>query len=110
MGEAKGQATKAWCRSHGLPVSASFSMKKYSDVGALEWCQRLQFFYDAEKAAGGEAHHFKTAEVEGYAEDEDFTSFVAALPAGSPCVLRAHELRAICPRPGGSSRAASSAD
>ena len=50
IGKARGGAPTTWARRYGLNVEASFAFSKYGDAAAsslaLEWCSRMQYFFD----------------------------------------------------------------
>lgn len=82
----------------------SFAFARYGEDGAMmlarEAQARYQYFYDVFMDSDKVAHHFSTAEVEGYCESRAFADWVESLEPDSKCRVRAGGVRALRPRIG----------
>ena len=74
---------------------------------AWHWCARMQYFCDLWMQQGGKDSDFTEADMAAFCKEEEWTSFVAGLPAGATR-QRAEAIRAIRPLRGADRAARSS--
>ena len=100
--EAKRGIPREWCNWYGLPVSISFSVRKYSAESAFvlasHWCERLQFFYDLWIALSGDlSYRFSEDDFASWKPSDEWLSFCAGLAHGSDEYDRALMLDTLFP-------------
>jgi len=97
---AKGDPT-AWCRKYQLSGQASFSARLYGEKVAtalsLEWCRRMQFFYDIYKAQPARDFAYTKAHKFALQADPAFLQLQSELPKGSKAEQRAQAIEALFP-------------
>jgi len=91
----------AWCRAYNLNVEASFSIRKHGEeaarVLAVEWCKRMQFFYDIYKLADEPDFVYSPAQLSSYEEELEFVEFVLNAGVHDPAWPRAMAIRSLAP-------------
>lgn len=103
IGIAVGGAPRAWCRKYGLNIEASFAFKKYGNDAAtamaLEWCRRMQHFYDIYVLHGQDDHIYSGKELQSYEEALDWVNFLCASDVEAALWDRAESIRQLRPAP-----------
>jgi hypothetical protein len=100
-----GQAAKgdpsAWCRKYRLSSQASFSAKLYGEAVAtalsVEWCRRMQFWYDMYKAQPARDFVYTKEHKAALQPSDAFQQLRAELPKGGKADLRAEAIEALFP-------------
>ena len=100
-GVACGASAVAWCRTYGMSLQASFSHRKYSyldaSMMALEWCRRMQHFFDIHKAQECADYIYSTHDLGSYAEGLEWVSYLCGLDIESTAWSRSEVIRALVP-------------
>ena len=82
---AKKGAAADWAKKYNLPNMASFSTSKYEQEGAnllaLEWCRRLQYFYNIYVCQSESEYDYSDDDCGSYKEPVSFTAYLDRLPA-----------------------------
>jgi hypothetical protein len=100
-----GQAAKGdpagWCRKYQLSPQISFSARVYGQkvatALAVEWCRRLQFFYDLYKAQPAPAFTYTKAHKESLQPSDAFLALKNELAKGSKAEQRAQAIESLFP-------------
>jgi hypothetical protein len=99
MGRAANAAAVAWCKTHGLPVSARFAKSMYGDAlaGTLSraWCHKMQWHFSRAPDTGAGAGGCRSEPSGTYTEPEELTRAAEGL-AGRQ-FARVQALRALVP-------------
>ena len=101
-GEATKGAARDFCTRYAMNKSISFSIAAYGHADARkmceEWCARMQYFFDAWRASGGdEGHVFSDEDIAAYRPSDAWAAFVATLIPGSSAHGRACTIAALAP-------------
>jgi len=84
--KAKGPA-KEWARRFGLNQMVSLAFARHTEDSAarlcLEWCRRMQHFYNLWVAKGDTQAQYTEAELASYQADPAWTELVGKLPHGA---------------------------
>ena len=100
--EAARGVPREWCDRYKLPKSITLSVPRIGDSAAatiaLEWCSRLQHYFNIWHAQPNEAYTYSAADIVSYEESVEWRSFVAGLEPGSPAALRAETVRLLAPQ------------
>ena len=95
--EANKGLPREWCALYGLRVSATFNIGplgvSVATDFAVEWCKRMQFFFNIWKLEGDRFYAY----TEEYVPDDAWNAFVASLVPGSYAAERVHAVCAIAP-------------
>jgi hypothetical protein len=90
-----------WSSLYKLGKMASFSESKYGREGssalALQWCRRLQHFYDIWCKQDDPKYIYTPEDIASYQEDPAWTLFWSTVPANGPLRDRAEAIRALVP-------------
>ena len=97
-GQAHNGDPKAFCVFYKLPKSATFAISQHTEFlaqeMAVEWCSKLQYFYDLWVAQGSQADYdFDPESVQGYQERAAFTDAVRG--AGAATMQRVRQIRGL---------------
>jgi len=100
-----GQAAKgdpsAWRRRYQLSPQVSLSARVYGQnvatALAVEWCRRLQFFYDLYKAQPSRDFAYTNAHKEALQPSDAFLAIQSVLPKGSKAEQRAQAIVSLFP-------------
>ena len=99
VGQAKASAT--WCATYKLNKMARFSFAKYIEpiaIGlALEWCRRLQHYYDLWCMQDDAKYRFTPDDLASYTEGQEFRVLLDGVPLGGPLRERVNAIRALVP-------------
>ena len=111
VAQATGRLAMEWCRKYGLNRMASFSFAKYGESTAnhmaLQWCRRLQHYFDLWLQSDEAVFEYSSAALESYDPGQEWTSLLATLPSKGPARLRAEGIDSLCPQSTGQASAAS---
>ena len=92
---------KAWCKSHRAPQSQSFAVEKFGAAAACRmaaaWCHKMQYYLNVSAASGQALYRYSAADIAGYAEEPEFSTFVEGLTGVA--LARAQQIRDWAPRP-----------
>ena len=100
---AVGPDAKAWCFLYGLKKSKSWSINKYGEepvsIIALEWCARMQYYYNLWYSQPGTGEYeYTEADHDAYVETWDFRNLQIDLPLlPGPVYARCADVKAIRP-------------
>ena len=90
-----------WAVRYKVGQSAAFSIPLYGEhsghMMAMEWCRRLQHFYDIHAAQPNEEYEYSAAEYASYQEDLEWVTFLCGLDIASPTWERASAIRSLVP-------------
>ena len=96
----KGDAT-SWCRKYKFPPKVSFSVKLYTEpvasALAVEWCRRLQFFYDLYRCQSVKDFQYTPAHKESLKDSDAFLLMKTTLPNVGKAVERARAIEGLSP-------------
>jgi len=85
--EAKVGVPREFCRLYSLRQTAQFAISKFGHVNAmelsLEWCRRMQHFFDIWRLQGSKSYIFSADELGSYVAQPSWTSLCASIPMGS---------------------------
>ena len=100
-GQAHNGDPKRFCVFYKLPKSATFAITQHTKFlaqeVAVEWCSKLQYFYDLWVAQGSQADYdFDPESVQGYQERATFTDAVRG--AGAATMQRVRQIRGLVPQ------------
>jgi len=101
QGSARAQPElEAWCRQYGFAKTASYQVSVFgarvASVFAQAWCHKMQYFRDLCIMSGDPAYRYSVADIQSYAEPEEFTQVAAELRGGQQ-LSRLQQLRALRP-------------
>lgn len=98
---AGGGAPSLWCRLYGLNVEAPFSFNKFGEAAAstlaLQWCKRMQHFYNIYLRHDAPEYVYSDKELESFQEDEEWVAFVRDASAKPETWKRAVKIRSVRP-------------
>lgn len=98
---AKGKTVEQWCRSNGLPISASFYFKKYGDsvASALSaaWQAHMTYLYEKHLSAKSSTSSFSDEDLQSAPVPELALHFLKTAPPSHPGHARLREVRALAP-------------
>lgn len=101
VGQAKRGHVTRWCNMHQLKKVVSFSLALYGEgpatAMALEWCRRMQHFYDLWVNSPGSAYSFSPSDMDAYQPGEAFTNMKAELPPSHPAWVRVQAIESMFP-------------
>ena len=94
------QATKGaaydWCEQHHLRKYSSFTVRHFgraeSSTLALQWCSKMQFFFDLWMSQRKRDYVYTEEDLESYQPGDGWNVFLQGLPADSPARERAEAL------------------
>ena len=96
---ARGGMPERWCRSRGLPLSSSFTVRLYGEHGAAAlaqaWVHKLHRIFHL--AGGDEAFVYTDEHVQAYLESPALLEFVRGLPAKDKAHQKVQHIRALRP-------------
>lgn len=97
----KTKDAKDWCHRYGLQDSATFAFALYDDALAstlaLEWCRRMQWYFDRYIAKGVKSVSYTQEDHQSYTEGETFLEVVSLLHDAGAAFNRAAQIRKIRP-------------
>ena len=97
---AKGDAT-AWCRRYQLNAYTSFSVKLYGEevatALAVEWCRRMQHFYDLYRCQPARDFKFTADHKAALEDSKAFELMRGGLPTSGKAAARANVILALFP-------------
>jgi hypothetical protein len=100
-GVACGASAVAWCRTYGMIKQASFSHRDYTYLDAsrmaLEWCRRMQHYYDIFKSQDDPTYVYSTDDLESYVEEYEWVSYLCDLDIESAAWSRSEAIRTLVP-------------
>ena len=92
---------RTWCKRYGLNTMASFSFSRYTETGchtlALEWCRRLQFFFDIWRQQDDPTYVYSDSDLQAYSETEEWKTFLASIRANPETNRRVEAIRCLLP-------------
>jgi len=101
VGQAKRGMPLSWCKSHKMNSLASFSLSKYGEgpasTLAVEWCRRMQHFFDLWLNSPGEDYHFSASDMDSYVPTEAFIKLTDTIPHSHPAWARVVAIKALLP-------------
>ena len=84
VGYSKGKEAQAWATHFGLDRINSFAYSRYdqhpASCMALEWCRRMQHFYDIYTGRDDPDFEYSAEELESYEESIEFIDLMRAIP------------------------------
>ena len=96
----KGAAT-SWCRKYKFPPKVSFSVKLYTEQVAMalavEWCRRLQFFYDLYRCQPVKDLEYTPEHKASLTDSDAFLLMKTTLPNAGKAVERARAIESLFP-------------
>jgi hypothetical protein len=99
--KAKVGEPSAFCKRYGLNKLASFSFGAHGEKGAaslaVEWCRRMQHFYNQWSSQPSASYAFTEADVAAYQPSDSWLEFKAGLPLQGPTRDRAVAIDSIAP-------------
>ena len=101
VAQAQAGPARTWCQRYGVNVMASFSFSRYGEKScrtlALEWCRRLQFFFDIWRHQDDSKYVYTDSDLKSYTAQPDWQAFVASLSLASDTLKRANVLSMLVP-------------
>ena len=99
QGSARGSVAIKWCERHGLNQSSRYGLTEWKSDGsakmALEWCRKMQHFFNIEHLSGQVRYEYTQEDVDGYNEPAFFKAWADALTG--EMAVRVAELRNLKP-------------
>ena len=103
IAQAKKGTAQGWCAAYNLNKAASFSVRRYGQAGAtalsMEWCTRLQHFYNIWATQDNPNLVYTAADLASYREGAEWASFLEGLPLAGALRERAEAIRHLAPGP-----------
>ena len=101
VGQALAGLPTSWCREYQLNVVASFSYAKFGDQAAsalaVEWCRRMQHFFNIWVAQPDPKYKFSLADAEGLVADVAFEEAKASVASDKNLSARFDEVQNLFP-------------
>lgn len=92
---------RVWCQTYAFNTMASFSFSRYGEAGchtmALEWCRRLQYFYNTWRQQEQPKYVYALDELVSYEQTDEWRSFLSHLPVTSAARKRADLIQSLFP-------------
>ena len=99
QGSARGSVAIKWCERHGLNQSSRYGLTEWKSDGsskmALEWCRKMQHFFNIEHLSGQVRYEYTQEDVESYKEPAFFKAWADTLTGEK--AVRVAELRDLRP-------------
>ena len=101
-GFAKGSVPKAWAVEYGLDHMNSFAFRKYGKEAAsalaLEWCSRMQYFFDIWQWQEDPDYCYTKSDIDGYEESLEWINWMLNIADDAHHILdRARKMRNMRP-------------
>jgi hypothetical protein len=100
--DARKGAPSHFCQIYGFNQGMSFTLKRYGDLNcsalALEWCRRMQFWFDLWLEQGDAKYRFSSEELLSYEETPEWMAFCDNAPPTGPLADRINAIRGLFPQ------------
>ena len=100
--DARKGAPSLFCQTYGFNQGMSFTLKRYGDLNcsalALEWCRRMQFWFDLWLEQGDTKYRFSAEELLSYEEAPGWRAFCDNAPSVGVLADRINAIRGLFPQ------------
>jgi hypothetical protein len=98
---------KDWCKQYSLNMMASWSFQLYgaaaANAMAVEWCRKLQYYFDIWMEQGSSNYQYTEADIKGYKPTTAWLDFETDVPLKGKLWDRVSAILAMRPSTGASS-------
>jgi len=100
--DARKGAPSQFCQTYGFNQGVSFTLSRYGDLNcsvlALEWCRRMQFWFDLWLEQGNTKYCFSAEELLSYEETPEWMAFCENAPSTGALADRISAIRGLFPQ------------